>query len=310
MEQALELQVVTADNLDALMRLSDGLTESQRRCVAHNAKSVAQGSLCNSSWYRVIRLGSTPIGFIMLDLLADDIPESDQPAIYLWRFMIGRAWQGQGYGRRALDQTIGHFGRQGVVSVYASCVLEEVDSPFKFYLKYGFEDTGRDEDGERILRYVIPGVIPDGAESVSDEGGAIRARPCGFIWPKLALVTVWTDDMAAMRHFYHRIMGFYIKQDLGDYVEFEHQGTRFALCRRTVMRDISPRFAEPATGQRFELAFPCDSPEELDKGWESLLRAGARPVAPPADMPWRQRAAFFADPDGNIHEIFAELTGE
>jgi len=24
-------------------------------------------------------------------------------------------------------------------------------------------------------------------------------------------------------------------------------------------------------------------------------------------MPWNQRTAFIADPDGNIHEIFADL---
>ncbi len=34
---------------------------------------------------------------------------------------------------------------------------------------------------------------------------------------------------------------------------------------------------------------------------------GAAPVKGPADMPWGQRAAFFADPEGNVHELFAEL---
>jgi len=34
---------------------------------------------------------------------------------------------------------------------------------------------------------------------------------------------------------------------------------------------------------------------------------GAAPVHAPADMPWGQHTAMFADPDGNIHEFFADL---
>jgi len=33
----------------------------------------------------------------------------------------------------------------------------------------------------------------------------------------------------------------------------------------------------------------------------------ATPVHQPQNMPRNQRAALFADPDGNIHEIFAEI---
>ena len=34
---------------------------------------------------------------------------------------------------------------------------------------------------------------------------------------------------------------------------------------------------------------------------------GARAIHDPEDMPWNQRTALFADPDGNIHEIFADI---
>lgn len=34
---------------------------------------------------------------------------------------------------------------------------------------------------------------------------------------------------------------------------------------------------------------------------------GATPIQAPQNMPWNQRTALFSDPDGNIHEIFAEL---
>ena len=65
-------------------------------------------------------------------------------------------------------------------------------------------------------------------------------------------------------------------------------------------------FREDKKGQSFELAFPLDSFEEVDKAYDELISKGATPIASPANMPWGQRTAFFADPDGNIHELFAD----
>ena len=41
--------------------------------------------------------------------------------------------------------------------------------------------------------------------------------------------------------------------------------------------------------------------------YHEITQKGAAPIKRPEDMPWNQRAAFIADPDGNIHEIFADL---
>ena len=38
-----------------------------------------------------------------------------------------------------------------------------------------------------------------------------------------------------------------------------------------------------------------------------LICKGAASVHEPQDMPWNQRTALFADPNGNIHEIFVEI---
>ncbi|MBL7056297.1 VOC family protein [Candidatus Woesearchaeota archaeon] len=60
-------------------------------------------------------------------------------------------------------------------------------------------------------------------------------------------------------------------------------------------------------GQSFELAFSVPTPNEVDKTYEEIVKKGATPIKSANDMPWNQRTAFFADPDGNIHEIFADL---
>ncbi|TCL75155.1 glyoxalase-like protein [Hydrogenispora ethanolica] len=106
---------------------------------------------------------------------------------------------------------------------------------------------------------------------------------------------------------YQEVLGFKILVSGGNYVEFAHEGVRFALCMRSVMHGYSEQFQTAASGQIVELAFPCGSPAAVDQCYDELVAKGAVPVRGPENMPWRQRTAFFADPDGNIHEIFAEL---
>ena len=125
--------------------------------------------------------------------------------------------------------------------------------------------------------------------------------------PIINLITIWTDDMAPMKAFYTGVLGFAVKNDLGDYVEMANPGVRFALCERRVMTDYSDEYRRGASGQAFELAFPCDDPADVDASWRRIVEKGATAVQEPRDMPWGQRTALFADPDGNIHELFAEL---
>jgi len=124
---------------------------------------------------------------------------------------------------------------------------------------------------------------------------------------EISLVTIWTDNIEAMKTFYSEILGFKVINDLGEYVEFQNPGVRFAICKRSVMHDYSDIFKEKHTGQGFELAFPCDSVDALDRTYEKLLSDGATGIHEPQNMPWNQRTALFSDPDDNIHEIFTEL---
>lgn len=121
------------------------------------------------------------------------------------------------------------------------------------------------------------------------------------------LITIWTDNINEMKEFYNKVLGFTIKTDLGDYVEFENEGVRFAICMRKVMYSYSEEYKIKVSGQGLELAFPCHSVEDVDASYRELINKGATPIAEPENMPWNQRTALFADPDGNIHEIFAEL---
>ena len=124
---------------------------------------------------------------------------------------------------------------------------------------------------------------------------------------KISLVTIWTDEIDRMKGFYREVLGFKVKTDLGEYVEFHSEGVRFAICERKVMHEYGDEFKVEGSGQKFELAFPCTDEKEVDSTYEMLTLKGAKSIKPPFDTPWNQRCALFTDPDGNIHEIFCEL---
>jgi lactoylglutathione lyase len=125
----------------------------------------------------------------------------------------------------------------------------------------------------------------------------------------IALITILTDNVPVMSHFYQNVMGFEVSDDMGEYVEFKSEGVRFAVCSRAAMETATgdASYKKTSSGQSFELAFEVQGSQALDELFAELVTKGAKQVQEPATMPWGQRTAFFADPDGNIHELFTEL---
>jgi lactoylglutathione lyase len=124
---------------------------------------------------------------------------------------------------------------------------------------------------------------------------------------RINLITLVTSDLAGMTSFYRDVLGFEILSGDGEnFVEFKNEGVRFALTTRTVMQGVTDdaSYQVAPVGQRVELAIAFDSNDEVDQAYAEITAKGARTVQPPATMPWGQYTAFFADPDGNIHELF------
>jgi catechol 2,3-dioxygenase-like lactoylglutathione lyase family enzyme len=123
----------------------------------------------------------------------------------------------------------------------------------------------------------------------------------------IGLITILTDEIESMKEFYRDILGFDIIEDLGNYVEFSNEGSRFAICRRSVMYESTGHnsFKEKSKGHSFELAFPVGTPNDVNHVFEEIVAKGATPVKEPEMMPWGRMTAFIADPDGNIHEIYS-----
>jgi len=150
----ISLKRITNKNFNEVVKLSDTLSDYQKKCVAPNVVSLAQAYVNKKkAWPRAIYLGKMLIGFIMLALWDEDIPKEDWPAYYVWRFMIAKNYQKQGFGTKVLDIIKEKCIKDKIKSLYISCEMDG-NQPYDFYIKYGFVDTGIN-DGEQILKMYL-----------------------------------------------------------------------------------------------------------------------------------------------------------
>lgn len=91
-------------------------------------------------------------GFLMI---ADTTEHHPEP--YLWRLLVDRMHQRRGIGRAALDVLVATLRNEGAGGLLTSWA-EGRGSPGPFYLRYGFEPTGRivDEETEARLPLQTP----------------------------------------------------------------------------------------------------------------------------------------------------------
>jgi len=138
------LRPITQATVRAICDLE--LAPGQRRYVAPNAVSIAEAAYESTAWLRAIHAGEQPVGLLLLAL------DERLPRYYLWRLMVAAPHQGTGIGRDAMALAVAHVrGLPGARELLTSYVPGP-EEPRDFYLGLGFEDTGRDLEGERLLR--------------------------------------------------------------------------------------------------------------------------------------------------------------
>lgn len=147
---AVSLREITAETVRRICSLE--VAESQRVFVAPNAISIAQAYFEPRAWFRAIYSGEEPVGFAMLEV------DLAKHSYYLWRFMIDHRQQGKGFGRQALELVIAHVRALPEATALELSYHPGPGEPAPFYARLGFQETGRIEDGERVMRLVLTSV--------------------------------------------------------------------------------------------------------------------------------------------------------
>jgi diamine N-acetyltransferase len=145
MRKRVKLADVTADNWEAVVDLE--LDEAQEDLVASNAYSLAESKFDGHARPRAVYAGKRVVGFLMYEIRKAS-GKARKASIY--RFMIGKEFQGKGYGREALACALDEIKAVPRVGKIAIRYMSENPIAKGFYGSFGFVEVGRDEDDEVI----------------------------------------------------------------------------------------------------------------------------------------------------------------
>ena len=122
---------------------------------------------------------------------------------------------------------------------------------------------------------------------------------------QLDYTILFARDLPSMRRFYEDVLCFPLHQQLGpQWIAYRVGSNILTLTQRGLMFDDP---APPDGALSVQLAFRVP-PADVDRCAAELKAAGVTIVSPPTDQPWGHRTLFFRDPDGNVLEIYADIT--
>ena len=120
---------------------------------------------------------------------------------------------------------------------------------------------------------------------------------------QLSYAIVLCDDIDRMKAFYHDLFPFPVDTETDESLALRAGSVLLALRKRT--RDYDGHGGGPES-PGVQLAFLV-SPDEVDECHTVLLDKGVQILDPPTDQPRGHRTVYFADPEGNVLEVYAEI---
>ncbi len=145
------LKEINQDNWKQAIRID--VAPEQKRFVASNLYSIAE-AIFNPTFAPLAiydeavstSKAKTMVGFLMYGT------NPDNGELWILRLMVGQQYQGRGYGRAAMEEIIRRLkARPDCQEIFTSYEPDN-DVAAKLYRSLGFEDTGRIEDGELVVR--------------------------------------------------------------------------------------------------------------------------------------------------------------
>ncbi|MES0129720.1 GNAT family N-acetyltransferase [Mesorhizobium sp. M0029] len=149
-----DIRLVSVTGANRALVAALELAADQMDFVASNAESLDEAETDGDARPRVVMAGDRVVGFLMYEAPQDD----DEARIY--RFMIDRVHQGQGYGKAALREVLDEIMRLGHISHVSICYEPGNEAARRLYRAAGFVEEGPDEDGEMIADLALRGEQP------------------------------------------------------------------------------------------------------------------------------------------------------
>ncbi|BFH15095.1 GNAT family N-acetyltransferase [Paenibacillus melissococcoides] len=142
----IHLQPITAGNWKECIALE--VAPEQEGFIASNLYSIAEARFLDGFQCKGIYLDKCMIGFAMYGIDPDD------GKYWIYRFMVDASYQGQGYGKRALQLLLDEIGAQPDRTEH--CLLgynPKNEAARRLYASAGFVETGIAPWGEMMAKY-------------------------------------------------------------------------------------------------------------------------------------------------------------
>lgn len=146
--------------------------------------------------------------------------------------------------------------------------------------------------------------MTNASSSTSTANSSASSQLTGTIY----MATIHTDNFAAMKTFYEKTLQLKVINESGEFVEFASQGLRLSLASYKALSFLpSDSLKQPRQGSGVGIGFKYATAQEVDSAYQNLISNGAVAVSQPTAQAWGEYTAFFADPDGNVHELVSDI---
>jgi lactoylglutathione lyase len=127
---------------------------------------------------------------------------------------------------------------------------------------------------------------------------------------KVTAVVLFVDDLERCMAFYRDALGIPVTggDDASYYFRIEDQD--FVLLKASAAVNMVSEDAVSPQNKGGHRVLLCVGVEDVDAVYKAFTERGVVFIKPPTSQPWGRRTAYFADPEGNLWELWHQLPAE
>jgi len=127
---------------------------------------------------------------------------------------------------------------------------------------------------------------------------------------RISAAVLFVQDLNTCMTFYRDILGFQVTFSDSDSFAFRVEDQDFVLLKLSAAADMVGEAALGLHNEAGHRVLLCAHVEDVDAAYHALTAKGIAFIKPPISQPWGRRTAYFADPEGNLWEIWQSTDSE